>query len=410
MHDGPRVPMLDLSPALAELRSDVDAALRRVLDHTRFVLGDEVERFEQAFAREVGARHAIACASGSDALLLSLMALDVGPGDQVVCPSFSFFATAAAIARLGATPVFADVDARTACLDPQSAADAARACSSLRAIVAVHLFGDCAPSEALADVAARAGAALVHDAAQAAGARDASGRSVGARGELAAWSFYPSKNLGALGDGGAITTDDDVRAARLRALRVHGARARYRHDELGINSRLDALQAAVLSVKLPHLERWITERTAIADDYDARLGGCAALRLPARPAPPARHARHQYVVRVPATLRDALRDALDARGIETAAYYAAPLHAQRALRGRALAPVALDATERLAAEVVALPIYPGLAPAARARVVDALLDALASLGAGDAIGAADTDGSGDAREGDARGRAGSARA
>jgi len=379
MHDGPRVPMLDLAPALAPLRSEVDAAIRRVLDSGQFVLGRELESFESAFAREAGAQHAIACASGSDALLLALMARGVGPGDQVICPSFSFFASASAIARLGATPVFADVDEGSFALDPGSVAAAAASCTRLRAIVVVHLFGACAASDALARVAERAGTALVHDAAQAAGSRDASGRAIGARGELAAWSFYPSKNLGALGDGGAITTNDAALADRLRALRVHGASARYAHEHLGINSRLDALQAAVLAVKLPHLERWVRERVEIARDYDARFAGCEGVRTPAACAPPARHAYHQYVVRVPARLRDALRGGLAARGVETAVYYPTPLHEQPALRALAATPVPLDGARRATSEVLALPIHPGLAPEARAHVADSLRAVLAAV-------------------------------
>jgi dTDP-4-amino-4,6-dideoxygalactose transaminase len=357
----PRVPFLDLRAQYARLREELRTAVDRVFERQAFVLGEEVEALEGELAAYCEARRAIGCASGSDALLLALMAVGVGPGDEVVCPAFTFFATAGAVARLGARPVFADVDPATLCLDPDAARAAAARCRRLRAIVPVHLYGRAANLDALLALASELGVPVVEDAAQAIGARDASGRRVGARGRVACFSFYPTKNLGGAGDGGLLTTDDEALADRFARLRVHGAVQPYLHEEIGVNSRLDALQAAVLRVKLRHLEAW-------------NAAGELPLRVPREPAPPAVCVWHQYVVRVPAPRRDAVRAHLASCGVATEVYYPRGLHQQPCFAG--LGPVHLPETEAAARENIALPIHPELADAQREHVVASLLEAL----------------------------------
>jgi dTDP-4-amino-4,6-dideoxygalactose transaminase len=383
-----QVPMLDLGAQHAPLRDAIRAALERVFETQVFILGPEVEALEREIADYCETRFAVGCSSGSDALLLALQALDVGPGDEVVCPSFTFFATAGSVARLGATPVFVDIDPATCALDPDATRRAAAQCRRLRAIVPVHLYGRAADLDALLAVADERGVPLVEDAAQAIGARDTSGRRVGGRGRVACFSFYPSKNLGGVGEGGMLTTDDAALAERLARLRVHGSSRRYVHEELGMNARLDALQAAVLRVKLLHLESWNEARRRHAAAYDAafakagaapgsnpsRTGGLA-LCTPAPTARPALHVHHQYVVRVPAARREALRTHLASRGVASDVYYPVGLHQQRCFSvARAGSP--LTETERAAAEVLALPIFPELQDAQREHVVASVLEFL----------------------------------
>jgi dTDP-4-amino-4,6-dideoxygalactose transaminase len=381
-----RVPFLDLQAQYAGLRDEVRAAVDRVFERQAFVLGEEVEALERELARFCEARRAVACGSGSDALLLALQALGVGPGDEVVCPAFTFFATAGSIARLGARPVFADIDPASYCLDPAAARATAARCRRLRAILPVHLYGRAADLEALLALASEHGVPLVEDAAQAIGARDRSGRRIGARGRVACFSFYPTKNLGGAGEGGLLTSDDEALATRLARLRVHGAERRYEHLELGMNSRLDAIQAAVLRVKLPHLEAWNAARAAHARRYDeafAEAGalpggkpfepGGSPLRTPAPVPAPAQAVHHQYVIRVPADRREALREHLAARGIDTDVYYPRGLHLQPCFAGLGHAAGDLPETERAAREVLALPIYAELREAQREHVIASVL-------------------------------------
>ena len=321
-----RVPALDLRAQYATIRDDVRAAVDRVFENQAFILGEEVDSLERELAAYCDARFAIACGSGSDALLLALMADDIGPGDEVICPAFTFFATAGAVARLGARPVFVDIDPVTCNLDPAATRAAAARCTRLRAILPVHLYGAAADMDALLAIANEHGVPLIEDAAQAIGARDASGRRVGARGRVACFSFYPTKNLGGAGEGGFLSTDDEALAQRLSRLRVHGSSRRYVHEELGMNSRLDALQAAVLRVKLPHLDdverratpprrgvrRRLREGRRAAERRAARRGRSASLRTPAPVAPPALHVYHQYVIRV---ARGAARSAARTPGV-----------------------------------------------------------------------------------------------
>jgi dTDP-4-amino-4,6-dideoxygalactose transaminase len=365
------IPQLDLKEQYEALQHELGAALQKVLGEQKFVLGPEVAQFERELAAYCGAPHAVACASGSDALLLALMALDLRPGDAVACPAYTFFATASAIARLGLRIVFVDVDAATFNVTPESLERALHGAPPPAAAIPVHLFGQaCAPDLAAA-LRAR-GVRIVHDVAQAVGAEDSAGRRVGGEG-VACFSFYPTKNLGGYGDGGALTTGDAALAERLRRLRAHGGAQQYAHEEIGINSRLDTLQAAVLRVKLPHLESWTAARGRAARAYEARFraagaadsrtplaDGGLALRTPAHPALPARHVWNQYVVRVPAERRDPLREHLAARGIGTSVYYPIPLHRQPCFTGAGHVSGALPVAEALARETLALPIYPEL--------------------------------------------------
>jgi dTDP-4-amino-4,6-dideoxygalactose transaminase len=367
---GMQVPLLDLKQQHAQLREELRAGIDRILDSQQFVLGEEVRLLEEEIARYSGARHAVGCASGSDALLLALMALDIKAGDEVITTPFSFFATASAITRTGATPVFVDIEPRTYNLDPSLVEAAVTA--RTRAIMPVHLYGQCAAMDALSEVAARYALPVVEDAAQAIGAEDA-GRRAGSFGRVGCFSFYPTKNLGAAGDAGLLTTDDDALAARLRRLRAHGGATEYLHTEIGINSRLDALQAAVLRVKLPHLDGWSQARRERAETYSLLLTN-AHLKFNFR-APfirdNVRHIFHQYVVRVPEH-RDALVEHLRAHGVGVKIYYPVPLHMQECFSYLGYREGALPEAERAARETLALPIYPELQLEQQQYVVDVL--------------------------------------
>ena len=365
----PPVPQLDLAAQYAAIAHEIEPVVLEVLRSQRYVLGDYVARFEREIAAYVGTPHAIGVASGSDALLLALLALDVGPGDEVVTTSFSFFATGSAITRLGAVPVFADIRPDDFLLD----ADAVQRVLTprTRAILPVHLYGQCIDFAAFAALARTHRLPIVEDAAQAIGAtRD--GITAGTFGEIACFSFYPTKNLGAAGDAGRVTARDEQLAARVRRLREHGSVKRYEHLEVGLNSRLDALQAAILSVKLRHVDAWSTARAARAARYDELLraaGLAGTVTLPTI-RPHARHIFHQYVLRAPR--RDALRDHLRAHGVGCEVYYPIPLHLQPCFAALGYRSGSLPETERAAAEVLALPMYPELSSAQQERVVETL--------------------------------------
>ena len=369
------VPLLDLKPQYEAIRADVERAIRRVVDSQMFILGPEVAAFEQEIAAYVGVPHAVGCASGTDALVLSLHALGLGPGDEVITTPFSFFATASCVMRHGAVPVFVDIDPKTFNIDPARLESAIT--PRTKAILPVHLFGQCADMDPILALARTRGIAVVEDACQAIGATYRSDRSgtthgAGSMGTTGAFSFFPSKNLGAFGDGGIVTTNDEALAARLRMLRVHGERERYKHQAIGWNSRLDALQAAILRVKLPHLDAWSKGRIANADRYDrlfadAGLVASGQITLPER-APFGGHIFNQYTIRVKG--RDALGEHLKARGIGWAVYYPIPLHLQECFASLGYRPGDLPQTEAAAAEVMSLPIYPELTPAQLERVVE----------------------------------------
>jgi len=367
------VPFLDLAPGVAELRGELDVAWRRVLEGGRWILGPELEAFEQAFAAFVGVGHAVGVGSGLDALEIALRAHGVGPGDEVLVPAATFVATWMAVTRAGATPVGVDVDPDTLQLDPAAAAAAVGPRTA--AIVPVHLHGHPADHDALAAIACRSRLLLLEDAAQAHGARWR-GRRCGALGDAAAFSFYPGKNLGGLGDGGAITTDDAAVAARARRLRNYGSTERYHHDEVAGNSRLDPLQAALLAAKLPRLDAWNARRAAVAARYREALADLPGLRLPVV-ADGADPAWHLFVVRHPQ--RDALQRRLAAAGIETLIHYPVPPHRSGAYAGTAAAAARHPVAEDAAAAVLSLPIGPHLTEAQVERVIDAVRSAALAL-------------------------------
>lgn len=362
------VPLIDVQRQYQPLEAEISAAIGRVCASGRFVLGPECQQFEQAVAAYCHAPHAITCASGSDALILALMACNVGRGDEVIVPSYTFFATAAAVARLGATPVFVDIEPHGFNIDP------ARVISAItprtRAIIPVHLFGQCADMARISAVAQKHSLVVIEDAAQAIGA-EYRGCRAGTMGDMACFSFYPTKNLGGFGDGGLLTTRDPQRAATLRLLRVHGMEPRYYHQILGVNSRLDTLQAAVLNVKLPHLDRWTSLRQAHAARYGellARHGLDRVLGLPAT-LPRRRHVWNQYVVRVPDGRRDALREHLSRQKIGSEIYYPVPLHLQACFAYLGYQSGQLPETERASHETIALPIFPELTAVEQETVV-----------------------------------------
>lgn len=345
-------------------------AIERVMESQRFVLGDEVRELEKSVAQYCQTKHAIGCASGSDALLLALMALDIKQGDEVITTPFSFFATGAAIARLGARPVFVDIDPATYNLDVSLVADAIT--SRTRAIIPVHIYGQCAQMDPLLDLGKRRGIPIVEDSAQAIGATD-NERPAGSMGLVGCFSFYPTKNLGGAGDGGILTTNDDAIAERLRRLRTHGGSDEYQHEEVGINSRLDELQAAVLNVKLTSLDKWSDERAHIAARYSQLLSD-ADLDFPLitpHVRPDGRHIFHQYVVRAPGN-RDALMDHLKTRGVGTKVYYPVPLHLQKCFSYLGYKEGDFPESESAARETFALPAYPELTEAQQLYVVESI--------------------------------------
>ena len=367
------VPLLDLKPQFESIREEIMAVVERVAASQMFILGSEVAALENEIAAYVGVPHAVGCASGTDALILSLHALSVRAGDEVVTTPFSFFASASCAALLGARPTFVDIEPETFNIDPGKIEDAIGA--KTRALIPVHLFGQCADMGPILEIATRRKLAVVEDACQAIGARYKSLRA-GAMGTTGAFSFFPSKNLGGFGDGGLITTSDDALAAKLRMLRVHGERERYKHQEIGWNSRLDALQAAVLRVKLPHLDAWAAGRIAHADRYDRlfRESGLVAkerVRIPYR-APYAGHIFNQYTIRV--RERDALAEHLKARGVGFGIYYPIPLHLQECFKRLGHRVGDFPETERAAAEVLSLPVFPELSPAQVDEVVESIAD------------------------------------
>jgi dTDP-4-amino-4,6-dideoxygalactose transaminase len=352
------IPLLDLQAQHGQIREEALAAVTRVIDSQKFILGEEVKKLEEEIASYSSTKFAIGCASGSDALLLALMALDCGPGHEVVTSPFTFFATGGAIARTGATPVFVDIDPNTFNLDPNRIEDALKKHANVRAIIPVHLFGQCADMDPLLALAQSHGIAVIEDAAQSIGA-EYKGRRAGSLGDMGCLSFFPSKNLGAYGDGGMVTTNDERLARKLAALRVHGGIRKYYHEWVGINSRLDALQAAVLRVKFQYLDSWTEGRQRNADLYRKML---AELRVPviAPQAAPftSRHIYNQFTIRC--GQRDALQAYLKQNGIGTEIYYPLPLHLQACFSNLGYRAGDLPLSEQVAAEALSVPIYPEL--------------------------------------------------
>jgi dTDP-4-amino-4,6-dideoxygalactose transaminase len=391
-----RVPLLDLGEQYATLAEPISAAIEEVLASHRFISGPQVQAFEKAICAYCNAPHAVGVSSGTDALLAILMALGIGKGDAVVTTPYTFFATAACIARVGATPLFADIDAQTYNIRPsalqeyiernsQLASDGTwktQTGETIRAILPVHLFGLCCEMDALNEIAQRLQVHLIEDAAQAIGAecrfRNAPAKA-GTMGEVGFFSFYPSKNLGAAGDAGMIVCRQEKLAKKLRSLREHGMEPRYFHHVIGGNFRLDEIQAAILGVKLPYLEKWAAARRAAADFYRAeftRAGLSDHITLPAEPYRDCgltnHHVYHQYVIRTPK--RDALREHLSKREIETAIYYPLGLHEQKCFAYLGYRKGDFPETERAANETLALPIYPEISREAQRYVVNAVVE------------------------------------
>lgn len=365
------IPLLDLKAQFQPLRQEILAAIEAVCDEQGFVLGSRLVSFEQAIAGYIGARYAIGCASGSDALLLSLMALGVGNGDEVVTVPFTFFATAGAVSRLGAKPVFIDIQADTLNLDPTQLEGAIT--SRTKAIIPVHLFGQCADMKTIMQIARAKGIPVIEDACQAIGAAQG-GRRAGVLGDTGCFSFFPSKNLGGFGDGGLITTDDQNLADALSMLRVHGSRVRYLHEAMGINSRLDTLQAVILHIKLKYLDQWAEGRRRNAVVYQElfeKAGLNDRVTLPVTESENF-HVYNQYTIR--ASRRDDLRSFLKEHGVGTEIYYPLPMHLQNCYKDLGHRKGSFPVSERAAEEVLSLPIYAELSQDQLSYVVKMIAD------------------------------------
>ena len=362
------IPFLDLGAAYRELKPEIDAAVSRVLESGWYILGPEVEAFEAEWAAYCDAKHAVGLANGLDALTLALRALDIGPGDEVIVPSNTYIATWLAVTGVGATPVPVEPDVATHNIDP--ARIEAAITSRTRALLPVHLYGQPADMDPILDIARRHGLRVIEDAAQAHGARY-KGKRIGAHGDIVCWSFYPGKNLGALGDAGAITTDDAALAERVALLRNYGSRQKYVNEEAGVNSRLDPIQAAVLRVKLGVLDEWTERRRAVATAYTKGLAE-SGLILPHVPdwADPA---WHLYVVRT--SDREALQDRMTEAGIGTLIHYPIPPHMQKAYTNMEIMPEALPLARDLASEVISLPMGPQLSLDQVQDIINALKNA-----------------------------------
>ena len=369
------VPLLDLKPQYRTLASEIIPALEALCASQQFILGRYVTEFEKAAAAYSGCDHAVGVSSGTDALLLALMALGIGPGDAVITSAFTFFATAGAIARTGAQPVFCDIEAASFNLDPAAVRGflehgcerragqwvSRRTGGRVRALMPVHLYGQCAPMTALLGIAREFGLSVIEDAAQAIGAEDGAGRRAGSMGEVGCLSFFPTKNLGAFGDAGMCTTRDPDLAEHMRVLRVHGGKPKYYHAYIGGNFRLDEIQAAVLNIKLPYLDSWTSGRQRNASVYQAEFERAGLAGKIATPRPGAgRHIWNQYVIRAPQ--RDALRQFLATRSVGTEIYYPVPLHLQQCFEYLGYRAGDFPESERAAAETLALPIFPELEP------------------------------------------------
>lgn len=364
------VPFLDLKAQFATIRDDVLKAVTRVFDDQAFVLGKYVDAFEQAAAEYLGVKHAIGVSNGSDALLLSLMAAGVKPGDEVIVPAFTFFATAGAVARLNAIPVFCDVQADSFNMDLKSAA--ARVRRKTKAIIPVDLYGQCADMEGVLDLAREHNLAVVEDAAQAFGATR-NGKQAGTFAHYGCYSFYPTKNLGGAGDGGMVASNDDALAERVRLLRNHGEKPRYYNREVGICGRLDALQAVVLHVKLEHLDAWNKRRAEVAARYNERFKGHPQIKTPPVSAGNS-HIYHQYTIRI--ADRDRVQGELGAKGIGCGVYYPVSLHLQDCFKQQGGKPGDLPVCEKLCQEVLSLPVFDQMTNAQIDEAADAVIAAL----------------------------------
>jgi dTDP-4-amino-4,6-dideoxygalactose transaminase len=366
------VPLFELKAQYPAVRNQVRAALERIFDAQQFVLGPEGEALEREIARYCQTKFAIGCASGSDALLLALMSCGIGDGDEVITTPFTFFATGAAITRLGARPVFVDIDALTFNMDVGQVEAAIS--PRTKAIIAVHLYGQCVDMQPLLELAGKHNIPIIEDTAQAIGAEDR-GRRAGSMGTIGCLSFYPSKNLGAAGDGGMLVTNDEDHARRLRMLHVHGEERRYYHAMVGINSRLDEIQAAVLRAKLPHLDGWTEARRQRVQQYQAMFTDAGLNEHVGMPRirEDRRHVFHLFVIRVQSSIRDALRNHLSANGIGNGVYYPVPLHLLECFQYLGFKAGDFPSTETAAAETIALPAFPEMTAEQLEHVVSTMV-------------------------------------
>lgn len=348
----PIVPLIDLVAQYRSIQPEIDAAIQRVLISGRFILGDEVSALEGEIATYLGVKHGVGVASGTDALILALRALEIGPGDEVILPAYTFFATAGAVLNVGATPILVDIDPQTYCLDVEQVL--ARISPATKAIIPVHLYGHSADLTPLLEIAQQHSIKIIEDNAQAFGG-SYNGRKTGSFGDMACLSFFPSKNLGGYGDGGMVVTDDEALANRVRMLRTHGWQQKYYPEILGYNSRLDTLQAAILRVKLGYVDRWNSRRRQLAEEYNQTLSGYSDLTLPYQ-APGVQHVYHLYVIRFPA--RDRLQQRLKESGIASSVYYPQPLHLSDPCRGLGYQPGDFPNAEGASRETLAIPLYP----------------------------------------------------
>jgi dTDP-4-amino-4,6-dideoxygalactose transaminase len=369
-----QVPLLDLKAQYSTIKAEVEAALAEVMESQHFILGPKVEECERAIAKYCGSSYAIGVSSGSDALLACLMAENIGPGDEVITTPYTFFATVGAIARVGATPIFVDIEPLTYNLDARQIAS--KVTNKTRAIISVHLYGQMADMDTVIGVAQKYGLVVIEDAAQAIGA-ESRGRRAGSIGQYGCISFFPSKNLGAAGDGGMIVTNDAERAEKLKCLRAHGSKLKYHHRIIGGNFRLDAIQAAIVSAKLPHLDQWTAARQRNARKYDQLLSeagvttaGGASPQVGLPSVVTDRHIFNQYVIRV--SCRDQLQTTLKQRGIGTEVYYPIPMHLQECFAYLGQTVGMFPESERAAKETVALPIYPELSEPQLHYVVESI--------------------------------------
>lgn len=374
------IPILNLTRQYEQLKTSIDEALIRVAASGHYILGPEVKAFEEEMARYLGVKHVIGCANGTDALFLALKALKIGAGDEVITTPFSYMATSESIVRAGAKPVFVDIEPDTMNMDV-SLLEAALT-PNTKAILPVHIFGQAANMDEIIRFARQHHLAIVEDCAQAIGS-EYKGKKVGGLGEVGCFSFFPSKNLGAFGDGGMCTTNDDELAERLRMLRVHGSRKRYYHEESGLNSRLDEIQAAILRIKLPHIDEWNHARQAVADRYDDQLKPLAQfVKTPYRHAD-GKHVFHQYTLQLqgdePAKLREQLQQALQANGIQSMIYYPVPLYRQQTHADLNLNPADYPVCEAISDRVLSLPMFPELTLPEQETVTQALADALKAM-------------------------------
>lgn len=350
--------MVDLAKQYERIKPEIDQAIQEVLTETHFIQGPQVAKFAEALQQYTGSQFLIPCANGTDALQIAMMALGLKPGDEVILPVHTYVATAEVIALLGLTPVFVDVDADTFNIDVSQVEE--KITASTMAIVPVHLYGQCADMEPLVELAEKHSLNIIEDLAQALGAvytfADGSRKQAGTMGEIGCTSFFPSKNLGCYGDGGAIMTNNQFRAERMRMIANHGQRIKYQHDVIGVNSRLDTLQAAILSVKLKYLDDYTNRRRAVADLYDEQLKGLERVKTPYR-APNSTHVFHQYTLQVPEGKRDDFKKYLESQGIPSMIYYPIPLHLQKAYRREGFGTDSFPVTEKLSKTVISLPIH-----------------------------------------------------